>query len=67
MLAHDYLGGLDLLILIGETAGRRDQVDALVRYCERNDRLEELVAGMIQERWQVREELAVKPRGNGGA
>jgi hypothetical protein len=65
MLALDHLG-LDLLKLIGPTAGLVDKVDALVQYCERNDRLEDLATGMIQERPQVRDELAVKPGGNGG-
>jgi|GEM_PF-1376025 len=57
LLALDHLG-LDLPRLIGPTAGLVDQVDALVDYCEQNDRLEDLVAGVVQERPQARGELA---------
>jgi hypothetical protein len=66
VLALDHLG-LDLRNLIGSTAGLADQVDALVQYCEQNDRVADLAAGMIQERSQVRDELAAKPKRNGGA
>lgn len=57
-LALDYLG-LELEHLVGLDAGLTDQVDALMDYCERQDRLEELVTGVVQERPQLRDELAI--------
>jgi hypothetical protein len=34
-------------------------VDTLMSYCEREDRLEDLIVGVVQERPQTRAELAV--------
>jgi len=57
ILALDYLS-VELEHLVGRTAGLADQVDALVSYCEREDRLEDLIVGIAQERAQTRAELA---------
>ena len=58
ILALDHLS-VELEHLIGRTAGLADQVDALMSYCEREDRLEDLIVGVAQERPQTRAELAV--------
>jgi hypothetical protein len=58
ILVSDYLG-VELEHLVGQTAGLAEQVDALVSYCEQQDRLEDLVVGVAQERPQTRGELTV--------
>ncbi len=57
ILAIDY-AGLKLGQLVGSTAGLADHVDALMDYCRQQDKLEELVVGVVQQRPQVEYELA---------
>jgi hypothetical protein len=58
-LAFDFLA-LDLTHLVGPSAGKADQVDRLIEYCEQQDRLEDLAAGIIQERPQLQDKLATR-------
>jgi hypothetical protein len=58
ILASDYLD-MELEHLVGPHAGLAEQVDALVSYCEQQDRLADLVVGVAQERPQTRSELTV--------
>jgi len=56
LLALDY-AGLKLEQLVGANAGLADHVDALMDYCRQQDKLEELVVGVVQQRPQVEYEL----------
>ena len=57
LLAFDYLG-LSLQDLIGATAGKADAVDALISFCEQEERLADLVTGVVKERKSLVELLA---------
>ncbi len=50
---------VELENLVGPTASKPDQVDALLAYCEQQDRLPELVTAAVELRPQVAKELAV--------
>jgi hypothetical protein len=56
----DYLG-VSLENLVGPVAGKADQVEALIDYCWRQERMAELVAGVLQERPDLSLELVARP------
>jgi hypothetical protein len=59
ILAVDYLA-LDLEDLVGPSAGKVDHVQALVDFCDEQERTADLVAGAIQQRQEAAEELMIE-------
>jgi hypothetical protein len=51
-LTLDYLA-LDINNLIGPRAGKAEQVDEIITYCEQQDKMEDLAIAIIQERPQL--------------